>query len=91
MSQIAGAAVAHLGMFPVESLDGSTLRCLSEIIGESIAKHEEIAATIPADCREHWDSFFTEELEAARQAHARIVAEIERRQQPKETTSDGEI
>ena len=46
MSQIAGAAVAHVGMFPVESLDGSTLRCLSEIIGESIAKHEEIAATV---------------------------------------------
>ena len=79
MSQIAGAAVAHVGMFPVESLDGSTLRCLSEIIGESIAKHEEIAATVPDDCREEWDSFFTEELAAARQAHARITAEIEKR------------
>lgn len=91
MSQIAGAAVAHLGMFPIESLDGLTLSCLAEIIGESIARHDEIAATIPEDFREEWDSFFTDELSAARQAHARITAEIEKRQKPEETIDDGKI
>ena len=84
MSQIAGAAVAHLARFPVAGLDASSLRCLAEIISESIGKHEAVAQTVPADCRAEFDGWFADDLAAARDALAGIKAELESRK-PKET------